>query len=76
VVSSPDSDVAGIPIRVSIRKSALDPSLWVVRALSEGAAPPPGARAGSLVVFGAEEDDEGDSSNGSAVGSSNGSAVG
>jgi hypothetical protein len=55
-------------MRVSVRKSALDPNLWVVRALTEGAAPPPGARAGSLVLFGAEEEDEGDPSNGSAVG--------
>jgi hypothetical protein len=55
------------PIRVSVRKSALDPNLWVVRPLTEGAIPPPGARVGSLVVFG-EEDDEGDASSGSAVG--------
>jgi hypothetical protein len=52
---------------VSVKRSALDPTLWVVRALTEGATPPPGARAGSLVVFGVEEDDESDSSNGSPV---------
>jgi hypothetical protein len=53
---------------VSVRKSALDPNLWVVRVLADGAAPAPGARVGSLVVFGVDEDEEGDSSNGSAVG--------
>jgi hypothetical protein len=72
LVATAAADVVGTPIRVSVRRSALDPNLWVVRLLSEGASPPAGARAGTLVLQGVEEDEEGedenDASNGSAVG--------
>lgn len=44
-------------IRVYIRRSNLDPSLYVVRPLTEGSSLPAGAREGSLAIFGADLDE-------------------
>jgi hypothetical protein len=44
-------------IRVYIRRSTLDPSLYVVRPLTDGSALPAGAREGSLAIFGADFDE-------------------
>ena len=53
-------------VRVSVRRSALDPKMWVVRPLTDGHAPPPGTREGSLVIFGPDVE-EGETPNESAV---------
>jgi hypothetical protein len=53
-------------IRVYVRRSALDPKMWVVRPLTDEHAPPAGTRAGSLVIFGPDVDDD-DTPSGSAV---------
>jgi hypothetical protein len=44
-------------IRVYVRRSTLDPSLFVVRPLADGSALPAGAREGSLALFGADFDE-------------------
>jgi hypothetical protein len=44
-------------MRVYIRRSALDPQLFIVRPLADGGELPAGAREGSLVVFGGQLDE-------------------
>jgi hypothetical protein len=57
---------AGTPIRVSVRASARDPDLLVVRPLPEGRPLPPGTREASLVLVEDEQESHGHK-NGSAV---------
>jgi hypothetical protein len=52
-------------VRVSVRTSVRDPSLFVVRPLAAGQSPPPGAREGFLVL--ADESLEPLASQGSGV---------
>ncbi|MGH7434626.1 MAG: hypothetical protein ACRENE_03050, partial [Polyangiaceae bacterium] len=44
-------------VRVYVRRSALDPSLFVVRPLADGSELPAGAREGSLALFGPDFDE-------------------
>jgi hypothetical protein len=60
---------AGTSLRVSVKVSARDPELLVVRLLPEGRPPPPGAREGTLVLAEEEADAHGhaNGAKGSAV---------
>jgi hypothetical protein len=57
---------AGTPIRVSVKASARDPDLLVVRVLPEGRPVPPGTREASLILAADEAEAHGPK-NGSAV---------